>query len=465
MPVNPKGKKRVLVIDDDQDVRSLFVETLEPKGFDVVTSADPDVGVEGARETEPDLIFISLFFPHSNGLKVSKAIHADDSLQKVPIVMLITYQGELDPKYTTTIGVVDVLVKPLNSKDILAKTVSLLGGEVVLPEIEKKPSGIPEGDETLIYSLEKEFADLDREEPALRQESPWDKEFTDLGKEDIVPGSGGEATLQSGTHEPAGGETGGFFDYEMEDEIAGKEGDIVSGQAKKDEERETRFGEENFMSEEEILPEPKKSLVRKIITAVGVVVIIAGVGIGALRLMSFFSSDSGIPAKKEVVKRDSLPKTAKPGESAPVPEAVKPEKSGSPAPTQAGTKNENSPAAPDTQKTVKEPVQTAAAERAQALKPLQKEEPAHPKADEPKAQKATTASTYSVQVGYFKEGKNAARLVETLKQKGYDAFLLEGNGETGKRVLIGKFSDRKKAQVESLQIQKNEGLKSMVYRY
>ena len=115
MPMKPKGKKRVLVIDDDQDVRSLFVETLEPKGFDVVTSADPDVGVEGARETEPDLIFISLLFPHSNGLKVSKAIHADESLQRVPIVMLITYQGELDPKYTTTIGVVDVLVKPLNS--------------------------------------------------------------------------------------------------------------------------------------------------------------------------------------------------------------------------------------------------------------------------------------------------------------------------------------------------------------
>lgn len=444
MSIKSKGKKRVLVIDDDQDVRSLFVKTLEPEGFDVVTSADPDTGVEGARETEPDLIFISLIFPNSNGLKVSKAIHTDEILRKVPIVMLITQRGELDPKYTSTIGVVDVLVKPLDSGEILTKTFSLVGGDLILPELEKKTSVIPDEEEMLLYSLEKEFADLEREEPVAREESPWDKEFTDLETEEISAGAGIEGTTQSPVNKSAGGEAGDFFDYEMENEIAAKEGDMSSGQAKKDREREKRSGQDDFMPEEEILPEPKKSPFRKIITAVGVAVIIAGVGIGALRLISTSSHDSGGPVKKDAAKKESLPKPVKPEESAPAPEAGKPGKDGSAAPTPGEAKNENPPETADTQKAGKEPTQPVGTEQAKAVKP---------------------ASTYSVQVGYFKEGKNASILVEGLKQKGYDAFLYEGDGEKGKRVLIGKFSGRKQALEESRLILKNEGLKTIVYRY
>jgi len=444
MPMNSKGKKRVLVIDDDQDVRSLFVKTLEPEGFDVVTSADPDTGVEGARETEPDLIFISLIFPNSNGLKVSKAIHADEILRKVPIVMLITQRGELDPKYTATIGVVDVLAKPLDAGEILAKTFSLVGGDLILPELGKKASRIPDEEEMLLYSLEKEFADLEREEPVTREESPWDNEFTDFETEEISAEADIEGTTQSAVNKSAGGEAGDFFDYEMENGIAAKEGDISSGQAKEDRERENRSGRDDFVPEEEILPEPKKSPFKKIITAVGVVAIIAGVGIGALRLIGSFSRDSGGPVKKEAAKKEGIPKRVKPEESASAPEAGKPGKNGSAAPTPGETKNENTHETADTQKAAKLPGQPIGTEQAKAVKP---------------------ASTYSVQVGYFKEGRNASTLVEGLKQKGYDAFLYEGAGEKGKRVLIGRFSGREQALEESRLILKDEGLKTVVYRY
>jgi two-component system cell cycle response regulator DivK len=465
MPVTSKGKKRVLVIDDAENVRSLFVKTLEPKGFDVVTSADPDVGVEGARETEPDLIFISLLFPHSNGLKVSKAIHADEGLKNVPIVMLITYRGELDPKYTSTIGVVDVLVKPLGAKDILEKTVSLLGGDVPLPDTEKEASVIPSGETEEIYSLEEEFGDLEREDAGLKGESPWDREFTELGSEEAFPGPGDEAATQTPAGEPGVAETpfpadepaqgvmDDFLDYEREVETTGKEEDIPSGKDDAKDEMKRRFTGDDVIDEEGTFPQPKKNLLKKALIVAGVIVIIAGVTVGVLRLVSFYSGESGSRVEKEMVK-DNLPKAAKPDQTASVPEVGRNEESESSEAVPAETKEENLPAA-DAQKAGT--AQSAIPERKAAKTPVTGKR-------KPQAKQEKTSLTYSVQVGYFKEGKHASRLLESMKKKGYDAYLYTGSDE-GKRVLIGKFRDRKQAREQSRRILKDEGLKSVVYQY
>jgi two-component system cell cycle response regulator DivK len=465
MAVTSKGKKRVLVIDDDENVRSLFVRTLEPKGFDVVTSADPEVGVEGARDTQPDLMFISLLFPHSNGLKVSKAIHADKSLQGVPIVMLITYRGELDPKYTSTIGVVDVLVKPLGAKDILAKTVSLLGGDAVLPEAEEETSVTSSGEKEEIYSLEEEFEDLARQGADLKGESPWDSEFSELGPEESFPGpgdkaatqppGGGPAPAETPIHAdtPAQGVTDDFLDYEREAETTAKADDFSSEKADTEEEIRRRLTEGDPLDEERNFPAPKKNLLKKALTVAGVIVIIAGVTVGVLRIVSFYSAGSGGQVNKEMVK-DNLPQAVKPDRTMSVPEAANHERSESPGSTPAEKKEENP--------------QTAAGEKAgtvQTAMPEKKEAktPAREKRN-PQAMQAKTSLTYSVQVGYFKEGKHASRLVESLKKKGYDAYLYTGDDE-GKRVLIGKFGNRQRAREESRRILKDEGLKSVVYLY
>jgi two-component system cell cycle response regulator DivK len=464
MPVTSKGKKRVLVIDDDENVRSLFVKTLEPKGFDVVTSADPDVGVEGARETEPDLIFISLLFTQSNGLKVSKAIHADESLQNVPIVVLITYRGELDPKYTSTIGVVDVLVKPLGAKDILEKTVSLLGGDAALPDAEEE-TFIPSGEKEEMYSLEEEFEDLAREEAGLKDESPWDAEYTELGSEEAFPGPGDEAATQTSAGEPAEtetpfhadepspGVTDDFLDYEREAEAAGKGEDISSGKADTQEEIRRRFTADDVIDEEETFPEPKKNLLKKAITVAGVVVIIAGVTVGVLRLVSFFSGELRSRVEKEMVK-DNLPNAVKSDQAVSVPESGKNEESASSASVPAETKEENQPPAGGQKAGA---VQTAVPDRTVAKTAVKERR-------KPQTRQEKTSLTYSVQVGYFKEGKHASRLLESLKKKGYDAYLYAGS-DAGKRVLIGKFRDRKQAREQSRRILKDEGLKSVVYQY
>jgi DNA-binding response OmpR family regulator len=125
--VTMNTKKKVLIIDDDRDACDLIRETLAPRGFDVFSCPEPEEALANAGEIRPDLIFISILFPQSNGLKISRAVHAVGGLEKVPIVMLISYPDELDPRYTSTIGIVDVALKPLKTEDILLKTVAVLG--------------------------------------------------------------------------------------------------------------------------------------------------------------------------------------------------------------------------------------------------------------------------------------------------------------------------------------------------
>ncbi|MBI5639670.1 MAG: response regulator, partial [Nitrospirae bacterium] len=91
-------KKKILVIDDDRSVSELFTKALTPKGFEVLSLEDPDRAIEIAGDFHPDLIYLSLLFPASNGLKVGKALHNIGGLGDVPIVMLISYRGEIDPK-------------------------------------------------------------------------------------------------------------------------------------------------------------------------------------------------------------------------------------------------------------------------------------------------------------------------------------------------------------------------------
>jgi DNA-binding response OmpR family regulator len=136
-------KRRILVIDDDQSVCDMIARTLGKEGYEVFTETRSQEGVLKAGEILPDLVFISLLLGTTNGLKVSKELHSVETLRKVPVVMLISYTGELDPKYTVTIGVVDVLVKPLSERDILSETEAVLGpytpqnraAEEVIPEI------------------------------------------------------------------------------------------------------------------------------------------------------------------------------------------------------------------------------------------------------------------------------------------------------------------------------------------
>jgi CheY-like chemotaxis protein len=144
-------KKRVLVIEEDQAVSDMIAGILAKRGHEVYTEPHYKKGVEMADKILPDLIFISLLLNTANGLRLSKEIHASEKLKNVPVIMIISRKGELDPKYTRSIGIVEVIMKPVNEDEIISKTSLILGTSVVMSTDDAEIAG------TLVEKKERVF--------------------------------------------------------------------------------------------------------------------------------------------------------------------------------------------------------------------------------------------------------------------------------------------------------------------
>ena len=109
--------KRVLVIDDELDSRTLLTHTIQEFGCQAISSASGEEGLRMAREFHPDLISVDLMMPGLDGWQVIAALKADLALCHIPVVVVSIVAGE---NKGGVLGAVEVLQKPVNRSDLLA---------------------------------------------------------------------------------------------------------------------------------------------------------------------------------------------------------------------------------------------------------------------------------------------------------------------------------------------------------
>jgi CheY-like chemotaxis protein/glyoxylase-like metal-dependent hydrolase (beta-lactamase superfamily II) len=124
----PVHETTILIADDDQDVMSVIVETLEPEGYRVLTASDGNTALDLARKERPDIVVLDWMMPGLDGLSVCRALRQDDNprLAQVPVVLIT---GRADAKDTAdgfTAGVTDYLTKPFKPTHLLARLQSWL---------------------------------------------------------------------------------------------------------------------------------------------------------------------------------------------------------------------------------------------------------------------------------------------------------------------------------------------------
>jgi CheY-like chemotaxis protein len=83
-----KGRKRVLVVDDEKDLVDLIGYNLQRNGYDAVSAYDGNTAIELATREPPDLIVLDLMLPGLDGTEVARRLKSDSRTQHVPIVML-----------------------------------------------------------------------------------------------------------------------------------------------------------------------------------------------------------------------------------------------------------------------------------------------------------------------------------------------------------------------------------------
>jgi len=358
--------KAILVIDSDTEAAQRIESALEAEDYLVFIASTEEFGITMARKVHPALIFVNPAMTGGSGLDVCRTFHEIETLGNVPVIVLSPFEGEMDPRYHSEYGIVDVLGKSFTTEELVAKTerAILLKAPDATPPAAEEP-GSEEG------------AGGREEEKTLEtaQEAPWE--------EPAVP----EEPLKTG-------------------EVTEKEDDTPLT-PKKAVRRRRAAG--------------SKPSVPVIAAAILVILAAAGFIVYSMGLIG------GKQVKKAVVSKTPPPAQQKPAEAVPAQK-----------PGQGATQEK--PAAPAAQP-VPAPVQAA----------------------KPEAKPAGKA-VYSVQIGAFKNEKNAEAVVKQFKEKGYEAFVqtVPKDKEMLHRVLIGKFENRKEAWKLAGEIGDKENVKAVV---
>lgn len=117
-------QQRILVIDDDENVRDTIVLMLEQEGFRVSSSGDGEAGLTIALNQKPDLVLVDLRLPGISGVEICKRIRA--AKVRSAIIVLSAVGDEVDKVLLLEIGSDDYVVKPFGRRELLARIRAVL---------------------------------------------------------------------------------------------------------------------------------------------------------------------------------------------------------------------------------------------------------------------------------------------------------------------------------------------------
>ena len=117
---------RVLIVEDEPDIRELVVHHLKREGYQVSAASSGEEALRQVQAAPPDLVILDLMMPAMNGLEVCRRLRQDPSTVSLPIVMLTAKGDEVDRVLGLEIGADDYIVKPFSPKELLARVRAVL---------------------------------------------------------------------------------------------------------------------------------------------------------------------------------------------------------------------------------------------------------------------------------------------------------------------------------------------------
>lgn len=124
---------RILIADDEQNLRLLIQTTLEARDSEVLLAGNGRAALEMARHHLPHVILLDWMMPELNGLEVLQELRRDTRLRHIPVIMLTARGQEQDRKAALESGASAFLVKPFSPLELMQKVQEVLrrpAGEV-----------------------------------------------------------------------------------------------------------------------------------------------------------------------------------------------------------------------------------------------------------------------------------------------------------------------------------------------
>ena len=148
--------KKILIVEDEQDILQLVKHYLEKEGFRPVTAMSGLEALKKVKEDKPDLVVLDLMLPEMDGLEVCKRLRSVPDTAMLPILMLTAKAEESDTIVGLELGADDYVTKPFSPKALVARVKALLR------RVERAPSTDPD-----LYRYDTLTMDLTRHEVTI----------------------------------------------------------------------------------------------------------------------------------------------------------------------------------------------------------------------------------------------------------------------------------------------------------
>jgi two-component system alkaline phosphatase synthesis response regulator PhoP len=120
------SKIKILIAEDEEDIRELIHFNLFKEKFIVETAANGAEALEKARKSKPDLMLLDIMMPEMDGLEVCRLIRSEAKFENTGIVMLTAKGDEEDIVKGLELGADDYIVKPFSPKVVIARVKAVL---------------------------------------------------------------------------------------------------------------------------------------------------------------------------------------------------------------------------------------------------------------------------------------------------------------------------------------------------
>lgn len=119
-----ESKKKVLIVEDDNFLRSLTAKRLEKDGYMVAVAVDGETALVTAQEEKPDLILLDLLLPGLDGFGVLGKLKADADLKKTPVIVFSNLGQKEDIEKAKLLGADQFLIKANFTLDDVMEKIS-----------------------------------------------------------------------------------------------------------------------------------------------------------------------------------------------------------------------------------------------------------------------------------------------------------------------------------------------------
>ena len=111
--VNANSRKKILIVDDDLNIREFIANLLEQLGYDTIEEGNPLSVVRQIKKENPDLMTLDIKMPGANGLQILNTLKREGI--KLPVVVLSGYLDQENTRQLIDLGVTHIVSKPFKS--------------------------------------------------------------------------------------------------------------------------------------------------------------------------------------------------------------------------------------------------------------------------------------------------------------------------------------------------------------